>query len=167
MGTFRASSSVFRSLGLATVLVAGLAFAACGGSTTSSSTTTQAPPTSAPPPSPSTVPATVQAPCSALASALAMSELHPKNTGNWNAEKQRIVTDTASNVELFAIAKNGVPAEVATALETLQGYSKWLGTTMSNAPTFDAAVSAVNAYPDLVGASLATSIVDNWKRTNC
>lgn len=96
-----------------------------------------------------------------------MSELHPKNTGNWTAEKQRIITDTASNVALFTAASNGVPADVATALETLKGYSTWLGTEIANAANFDAATSAVNSYPDLVGASLATSVVDTWKRQNC
>lgn len=96
-----------------------------------------------------------------------MSELHPKNTSNWTAEKQRIITDTASNVALFAAASNGVPPDVATALETLKGYSTWLGTAIANAANFDAAMSAVNSYPDLVGASLATSVVDTWKRQNC
>jgi hypothetical protein len=96
-----------------------------------------------------------------------MSDLRPKNTGNWSAEKQRIITDAASNVALFAAASNGAPPDVATALETLKGYSTWLGSAIANAATFDAAVSTVSEYPDMAGASLATSVVESWQRKNC
>lgn len=96
-----------------------------------------------------------------------MSEVHPRNAGNWPAERQRILTDTASNVELFSVAAKSVPTDIAKALETLKGYSTWLGKTVAESSSFDAAISAVNAYPDLVGASLATSVVDTWKRNNC
>lgn len=96
-----------------------------------------------------------------------MSELHPRNTGNWSAERQRVITDTAVNVELFTAASKGVPTGIAEALDTLKEYSTWLGQTVANAASFDAAMSAVNSYPDLVGASLATSVVDTWKRNNC
>lgn len=162
------------------VAVVALVVSACGSSSssTSSSTTstmssTTASTADAPaaatsiPPSPSTIPPTLQAPCTALTSALEMSELHPRTTGNWPAERQRIITDTAVNVELFTAASNGVPADIAKALDTLKGYSTWLGETVADASSFDAAMSAVNAYPDLVGASLATSVVETWKRKNC
>ena len=169
MGSFRTPGVTRRSFGVALVLAATLVFASCGSSSSGTSTTTTDAPSvaSSIPPSPSTIPATLQGPCSALASALAMSELHPKNKGNWSAEQQRILTDAASNIALFDAATAGVPEDVATALGTLKGYSTWLGKAMASAPNFDAAVTAVNAYPDLVGASLATSIVDNWKRKNC
>jgi hypothetical protein len=96
-----------------------------------------------------------------------MGDLQPKNTGNWSAERQRILTDAASNVELFTAAIKGAPAEISPSLERLKSYSTWIGTTLSNSSSFDSAASAVNAYPDQSGASRAASIVDNWKRTNC
>ena len=177
MGTFRITAPVWRSVGMALVFATALVVAGCGSSSTSStpssttsstsSTTQAASGTSSAPQSPSTLPASLQAPCSALASALDMGDLQPKNSGNWDAERQRILTDAASNVELFTAAIKGTPADIAASLETLKRYSAWLGTTLSNSSSFDSASSAVNAYPDLDGASRASSIVDNWKRKNC
>ena len=178
MGTFRITAPVWRSVGIALVFATALVVAGCGSSSTSSapssttsstsSTTTQASSgTSSAPQSPSTLPASLQAPCSALASALDMGDLQPKNSGNWNAERQRILTDAASNVELFTAAIKGTPADIAASLETLKRYSAWLGTTLSNSSSFDSAASAINAYPDLAGTSRAASTVDTWKRNNC
>ena len=178
MGTFRITAPGWRSFGIALVLATALVVAGCGSSSTSStsssttssmaSTTTQAASgTSTIPQSPSTLPASLQAPCSALASALDMGDLQPKNSGNWSAERQRILTDAASNVELFAAAIKGTPADISASLETLKSYSAWVGTTLSNSSSFDAAASAMNAYPDLAGTSRAAATVDNWKRKNC
>ena len=174
MGTFRTMALVCRSVGIALVFATALVAAGCGSSSTSStpsstsSTTAQAASgTSSIPQSPSTLPASLHAPCSALASALDIGDLQPKNTGNWSAERQRILTDAASNVELFTAAIKGAPAEIAPSLERLKSYSTWIGTTLSNSSSFDSAASAVNAYPDQAGASRAASLVDNWKRKNC
>ncbi len=177
MGTFRITAPVWRSVGIALVFATALVVAGCGSSSTSStpssttsstsSTTQAASGTSSAPQSPSTLPASLQAPCSALASALDIGDLQPKNSGNWSAERQRILTDAASNVELFTAAIKGTPADIAASLETLKRYSAWLGTTLSNSSSFDSAASAINAYPDLAGTRGAASIVDNWKRKNC
>ena len=178
MGTFRITAPVWRSAGIALVFATVLVVAGCGSSSTSStssstpssmaSTTTQvASETSSIPQSPSTLPASLQAPCSALASALEIGDFQPKNTGNWTAERQRILTDAASNVELFTAAIKGTPADISASVEILKSYSAWVGTTLSNASSFDSALSAINAYPDLDGASRAASIVDDWKRKNC
>ena len=178
MGTFRITAPVWRSVGIALVFATALVAAGCGSSSTSStssstpsstsSTTTQAASgTSSVPQSPSTLPASLQAPCSALASTLEIGDLQPKNSGNWSAERQRILTDAASNVELFSAAIKGAPADISASLEMLKSYSAWIGTTLSNSSSFDSASSAVNAYPELAGASRAASIVDNWKRQNC
>ena len=177
MGTFRITAPVWRSVGIALVFATALVVAGCGSSSTSStpssttsstsSTTQAASGTSSAPQSPSTLPASLQAPCSALASALDMGDLQPKNSGNWDAERQRILTDAASNVELFTAAIKGAPADIAASLETLKRYSAWLGTTLSNSSSFDSAASAINAYPDLAGTSRAATTVDNWKRKNC
>jgi hypothetical protein len=94
-------------------------------------------------------------------------DLQPKNSGNWSAERQRILTDAASNVELFSAAIKGAPADISASLEALKSYSAWIGTTLSNSSSFDSAAGAVNAYPDLAGTRSAASIVDNWKRKNC
>ena len=177
MGTFRITAPVWRSVGIALVFATALVVAGCGSSSTSStpssttsstsSTTQAASGTSSAPQSPSTLPASLQAPCSALASALDMGDLQPKNSGNWDAERQRILTDAASNVELFTAAIKGAPADIAASLEMLKRYSAWLGTTLSNSSSFDSAASAINAYPDLAGTSRAATTVDNWKRKNC
>jgi len=98
---------------------------------------------------------------------LDIGDLQPKNSGNWSAESQRILTDAASNVELFTAAIKGSPADISASLEILKSYSSWIGTTLSNSTSFDSASSAIKAYPDLAGASRAASIVDNWKRENC
>lgn len=177
MGTFRITAPVWRSVGMALVFATALVVAGCGSSSTSStpssttsstsSTTQAASGTSSAPQSPSTLPASLQAPCSALASALDMGDLQPKNSGNWDAERQRILTDAASNVELFTAAIKGTPADIAASLETLKLYSAWLGTTLSNSSSFDSAASAINAYPDLAETTRAATTVDNWKRKNC
>jgi hypothetical protein len=98
---------------------------------------------------------------------LEIGDLQPKNSGNWSAERQRILTDAASNIELFSAAIKGAPADISGSLEVLKSYSAWIGTTLSNSSSFDSASSAVNAYPELAGVSRAASIVDNWKRQNC
>lgn len=156
------------------VLVLALTAGACGSSAKKADETpVTAPPTTAPPasvlPSTTTTVGTAAfAPtCSALTSALEVEELQPKNTGNWSAERQRIITDTATNAALYDSAKEGAPADIASSLTTLAAYSRHIGTSVSSATSFAAAVTAIGAYPDKVGASLATSTVGSWRRANC
>ena len=163
---------VFFAMAVTVVVVT---LSGCGSSssttstTTSLSTSTTGAPATAPsiPSSPSTIPPTFQGACSALNSALVMSELQPRDAGNWPAERQRIITDTAANVALFSRARPEVPVDIAKALGTLEEYSLWLGETVADSSTFDAATNAVKTYPDLAGVSVATSVVETWKRTNC
>ena len=183
MGTLRNTGSA-RLLGVALAIFVAVVLAGCGSSssTTPTSTTPASSPSSiaevpgsasstsstpSPPSAPSTIPRSAPTACSALASTLSISDLRLQNSGNWRAERQRILTDTASNVGLLAIAADGVPADVARALETLKGYSTWLGDTVAGASDFESADRAVNAYPDAVGISNATAVVDAWKRVNC
>jgi len=118
-------------------------------------------------PAPSSIPGNVQAPCAALKAALPVSDLQPKNSGNWTAERQRIQTDAASDAALFSAASKGVPNAVVTALETLKAYSTWIGTTVADSATYEAATKAIKAYPDSAAATLAMATVDTWSRTNC
>jgi len=92
-----------------------------------------------------------------------MSELHPRNAGNWPAERQRIITDEATNVELFAVASNRLPPVIAKSLETPTNYSSWLGETAANATSFDQALTADNPSPHPLAPSLGTSGVEQWK----
>ena len=96
-----------------------------------------------------------------------VDDLAPKNTGNWTAERQRIATDVASSVSLLAAAGEGVPARVAQALETLRTYATWVGSTVAAAPSYDSARSALDAYTGLAGVTSATTVVEDWRRTNC
>lgn len=183
MRTLRNTGSE-RLLGIALVMLVAVALGGCGSSSstapTSSSTTSALSPSSetrAPAPStsstsssapvPSTIPRSSQASCSALISALSVSDLRLRNSGNWTAERQRILSDTASNVELFSTAITGVPSDIASAIKVLSGYSAWLGDTVASASSFEAANSAVNSYPDSSKAANATAVVDGWKRANC
>ena len=148
---------------------------ACGSSSTASDGTTTSsvargtiPPASVLP-TPTTAPgagpnATV---CAALTRALKVAELQPRNTGNWTAERQRIITDAASNVALYEAASNTAPATLTSSLTDLIAYARFVGTAVASAGSFDAAVSSVGTYADKVGASLSTAAVDTFISTNC
>jgi hypothetical protein len=145
------------------------AVAACGSSSSSSTTTTEAPSvvSSVPPPA-SSVPTSLQAPCSAMAATIGISELQPKNTGNWPAERSRIVTDAQREAGLLGTAATALAADrIAPYMTTMQTYASWIATTVQGSDSFSAAVSALNEYPDKVGVSLAIASVDTWKAKNC
>ena len=119
------------------------------------------------PPAPSTLPPSAKAPCTALATALTVNDLSPKNSGNWMAERQRIVTDVAGTTALLAAAAEGVPSDVARAIGTIQDYITRVGTTVSAASSYDAAKRALDALPGRADVTSATSVVDAWRRSNC
>ncbi len=183
MRTLRNTGSE-RLLGFALAMLVVVALGGCGSASSTAPTSSSTPSTlspsaeapglasststtPSPSPAPSTIPGSLQAQCLALTSALSVSDLRLRNSGNWAAERQRILSDTASNVELFSRAINGVPADVARAIEVLKGYSTWLGDTVASAANLEAATSAVNSYPDTSGVANATAVVDGWKRANC
>ena len=175
MRTLGSARSTYLVLCMAVIVCGTMVLASCGSSQSSTPVTGESTSvvSSVPSvassilPAPSLVPGNVQAPCSALKAALPIADLQPKNSGNWNAERQRIQTDAASDVALFSAAQKGVPNAVMTALETLKGYSTWIGATVSNSATYEAAMSAIKAYPNLVPATQAMASVDTWSRTNC
>ena len=175
MRTLGAKHSVFPGLCMAVIIFWTMALTSCGTSQSSTPVTVESTSvvSSIPPaassilPAPSSAPGNVQVPCSALQAALTITDLQPKNSGNWNAERQRIQTDAESNAALFSAAEKGVPNDVATALETLKEYSSWIGTTVSNSTTFEAAIDAIKAFPNSVQATKAMARVDTWSRTNC
>lgn len=147
--------------------------AACSSSKVAEEVPTTIPPSSSTPasvlPSTTTVPGTDArvAACAALTSALEVDELQPRNTGNWTAERQRILTDTASSAALYQSASASAPADLVAPLAAVVTYARFIGTAVSSAGSFAAAVTAVGAYPDKVGASMATAAVNTWKRQNC
>lgn len=157
---------------IATLLL-GAVLTACGSSSGtaspngSDSTTTSVVSSSSLPPAPSTLPPQAKAPCTALASALLVNELIPKNSGNWTAERQRIATDVAGTVALYSAAANGVPAEVARALDTLKAYATWLGSTVSGSASYEAAKTSIESYAQSATIPQATATVENWRRANC
>jgi hypothetical protein len=175
MRTLSSRRSIYLGLCMAVIVCGTMTIASCGSSHSSTpvvgESTSIAPSVPSAPssilPAPSSIPGNVQAPCSALKAALSISDLEPKNSGNWIAERQRIQTDAASDAALFSAASKGVPTTVVTALETLKEYSTWIGTTVANSATFEAATKAIKAYPDSVPATKAMASVDTWSRANC
>lgn len=117
--------------------------------------------------SPSTVPSSVDGTCGALAETYGLDELQPKNTSSWVDERQRIVVDAQRESALLTTARQGAPADVAPRLATMAGYAAWLATTMQDAGGFSEAVTAIDAYPDLVTVSLAAASVRTWQKANC
>lgn len=169
--------SVLASL-VVLVVTLGLVGTACGSSGgASDESTTSGPATSAPAPSTpasalptsttSATPGSEPVSCRPLMTALEVEDLQPRNLGNWPAERQRIITDTASNVALYRSAAATAPSELVAPLAALVTYATSIGTSVSSAGSFDAAVAAITAYPDTAGASRAATTVANWRRTNC
>lgn len=105
--------------------------------------------------------------CGPLTTALKVADLQPKDTGNWTLERQRIVTDADANAALYVAARSAAPADVATALGQLEKYALFLASAVRSATDFGSAVTAIGAYPDKVGASMAAATVDTWRRINC
>lgn len=145
----------------------------CGSTKSSSPDESPSTPTSAPPasvlPGATTVPgggpnASV---CGPLSNALRIADLQPKDAGSWALERQRILTDAATNTALYDAATGGAPADVAAQLVKLAAYSKFVGTAVQSASDFGSAVNAIATYPDIVGASMAMAAVDTWRRANC
>jgi len=117
--------------------------------------------------SPSTIPASIDGACAALAETYGLDELQPKNSGSWVDERQRIVVDARREAQLLAVAEDGPPADVVAAMGTMGTYASWLADTVEASGTFSAAVSAVDAYPSAVGVSLAVATVRTWRSANC
>jgi hypothetical protein len=128
--------------------------------------TTTAP--AGPLPSPaSSLPPSVDGPCTALSETYGLDQMQPENPGSWVDERQRIVVDAQREAALLGAAQEGAPADVAAHLATMQTYASWLATTVRDAADFSAAVAAVGSYPDQVGVSLAVASVSTWRAANC
>ena len=119
------------------------------------------------PSSPSTIPASVDTACAALAQTYGLDALQPKNSGSWVDERQRIVVDAEREAQLLSAAQDGPPANVVTALGTMEAYARWLAATVGASASFSEAVTAVDGYPDAVGVSLAVATVRTWRTANC
>ena len=167
---------VSRAVAVLSLLTVPAVVTACGGSSSTSSNSTTSVTgavTTSPPASvlPSTTVTTGANPyastCTALGRALKVEELQPRTTSNWALEKQRVVTDAASNVALWNAATQGAPADIQTALGKLVAYGTFLGNAVQQSNDVTSATSAIGAYQDKVGASLASAAVDTWKRANC
>jgi hypothetical protein len=116
---------------------------------------------------PSTLPASVSGPCAALAETIGLNEIKPKNTSSWVDERQRIVVDAQREAELLGAAQQGAPADITAALATMQAFAEWISTTVANAASFSEVNGAIDAYPNLVPASLAVATVTTWRKANC
>jgi hypothetical protein len=147
---------------------------AAGGTTTSSSsslgtsaTTGSTSSTGSQVTAPSTIPASVDGTCAALAETYGLGEIQPKNTVSWVDERQRIVVDAQREAGLLGAAQKGAPADLVARLATMQAYASWLATTVQGVGSFSEAVTALEAYPDQVGVSLAIASVQTWQKANC
>ncbi len=119
------------------------------------------------PSSPSTLPAGLDGTCAAMADTLGLKELQPRNTASWPDERQRVVTDARLEAELLGTAQKSAPASVAGDMAQMQSYATWLAGQVEGAGSFDAAVQALQTYPDSVSMALANASVQSWTRANC
>lgn len=119
------------------------------------------------PASPSTLPASFDGPCAALAETIGLDEIQPRNTSSWFDERQRVVVDAQREAQLLGAAQQGAPDGVATRLVTMQVYASWLATTIQGAADYSQAIAAVQSYPDMVSVSLAIASVQTWQKANC
>ncbi len=117
--------------------------------------------------SPSTIPASVEGTCAALAETYGLDEIQPKNTTSWVDERQRVVVDAQREAGLLGTAQQGAPADVASRLAVMQAYAAWVATTMQGMGSYNEAIAVRDAYPDLVGVSLAVATVETWQSANC
>ena len=77
--------------------------------------------------SPSTIPASVEGTCAALAETYGLDELQPKNTISWVDERQRVVVDAQREAGLLGTAQQGAPADVASRLAVDAGLRHLAG----------------------------------------
>lgn len=150
--------------------------AACGSSPTAEDTPATAAPTSStpvsvlPPTTTSTsVPTTAGRPeaCAALASALSVEQLQPRDGGNWPAERQRIITDAAANAVAYETAARVAPSELVDPLGVLTSHVRFIGDAVSSASSLAAARTAIAAAPAQAQVTTATTTVEGWQRTTC
>jgi hypothetical protein len=137
------------------------------GSTGSTGSTGTSNPSGSQATSPSTIPASVEGTCAALAETYGLDAIQPKNTISWVDERQRIVVDAQREAGLLEKAQQGAPSDVAARLATMQAYASWLATTVQGTGSFSQAVTAMESYPDQIGVSLAVAAVQTWRIANC
>jgi len=166
----------------AIVVAVAIAFVAtaCGSSSDGSAPTTAVAPTSSvpvtvPPSMPSAPTTSSTAPalpgdastCSRLAGTVTLAELQPRDLGNWPAERQRVITDTATNAVAYEAAASGAPASLVDPLGALAVHAREIGSAVEGAGSLAAARSAIAALPDRTVASRAATTVEDWQRANC
>jgi hypothetical protein len=151
----------------------------CGSSSFSSSSTTESTAVASPgtasqsavssvPPPASSLPSAHQEPCSALAATIGVADLRPKDTGNWIAERSRILTDSQREAGLLGTAAAALaPDPIAVQMATLKAYASWIATTVQASATFSAASAALDRYPDASGVPPAVAAVAKWTAANC
>lgn len=153
---------------------------ACGSSSDGSAPSTSVAPTSsvpvtvppsapAAPTTPSTAPTLPgdSATCSRLAGTVTLAELQPRDLGNWPAERQRVLTDTATNAVAYEAAASRAPASLVDPLGALAVHARAIGSVVEGAGSLATARSAIAALPDRVAASRAATTVEDWQRANC
>jgi hypothetical protein len=119
------------------------------------------------PTSPSTLPESFAGTCAALEETLGLDQIQPQNSSSWVDERQRIVVDAEREAALLATAQQGAPSEIVTRLATMQAYASWLASAIQGTTSYSEAVTATEAYPDMVGMSLAIAVVQTWQNANC
>lgn len=105
--------------------------------------------------------------CGVLAAALLIDELQPRDSGNWPAERQRIITDAAANALLYDEAARVAPADLVDPLGVLGTYVRVLGDAVSASTSLATARNAIAAVPNRAEVMRATAAVEGWQRTTC
>ena len=150
--------------------------AACGSSPGADDTAVTVAPTSSTPVSvlPPTTTSTMGAAtagrpeaCGVLASALLLDELLPRDSGNWPAERQRIITDAAANALAYEAAARVAPSQLVGPLGVLAVHARIIGDSVAAASSLTAARDAIAAAPDRAEAARAATVVEGWQRTTC
>lgn len=132
------------------------------------STTVHVPDTPAPstilPPTPQPG---VEAVCSSLAGTVGAAALVPRDTGNWTAERQRVLVDANSDAWLLRRAAEAAPADIAGPLGVAAQHATTVAGELSVATSaVDAIARIADIEPDS-DTTARTAVIDGWRRRNC
>ncbi len=94
-------------------------------------------------------------------------DLRPRDSSNWNNERQRILVDANLSVEVLGSATDGLSAEIRSALSTERDYARFVAGVMASATNFPGAIAALDGYPDRATLTAADAELSAWAVANC
>ena len=185
----RGNSTIRGAVVAASLCVAvALSLTACGSSSSSSSSSTSgsAPTTDVakpdatpavggstittvetPPPNPDGSAGTTMGDCDLVLQRSKPDDLRPRDSSNWNNERQRILVDANLSVELLGSATDTFPAQIRSALTTERDYALFVVGVMGSATSFPDAIAGLDGYPDRAKVAAADAELSAWAAANC